>query len=56
MKVMTAEEEVLMSKAIALLRVGNLGSNPPLLLLVSTPPLLASVISPVKSRLEHCDL
>ena len=51
-----AKEEAEMSKAIAELKFGNLGPSPPLLLLGSTSPLLASVILPVKSGLELGDL
>lgn len=53
---MKAKEEAEMSKAIAELKFGNLGPNPPLPLLGATSPLLASVILPVKSGLELGDL
>lgn len=53
---MKAKEEAEMSKAIAELKFGNLGPNPPLPLLGSTLPVLASVILPIKSGLELDDL
>lgn len=57
MKVMKAEEEVIMSKAIiAKLKLRNLGSNPSPSPLGSTAPLLASAISLVKSGNKFGDL
>lgn len=53
---MKAKEEAEMSKAIAELKFGNLGPNPPPPLLGATSPLLASVILPVKRGLELGDL
>lgn len=55
-KVMAAEEEVLVSKAIAKPTFGNLGSNPPLHSWAPFLPLWASLLSPVKSGIELGDL
>lgn len=46
------EEEVIKRKAIATLAVENSGSNPPLSLLGTVPPPVASVFSSVKTGIE----